>query len=429
LPPPTAARFLLSVYLRTRRHEACIMKHAPRPLSLYLVAGEESGDALGGALARALLAQEQGGVRLAGVGGQAMAAAGIVSPFPIDDLSIIGFTAIPRRLPIILRRIRETADAVVAARPNALIIIDSPDFTHRVARQVRQREPSIPILDYVSPTVWAWRPWRARAMRRYVDCVLAILPFEPATHVRLGGPPCFYVGHPLIERLGELRPNAEEAPRRQADPPLILVLPGSRSSELYRLLAIFGAATARVGERIGAMELVLPTMPHLVARVREETAHWPVQPQIVVDPKEKWAAFRKARAALAASGTVTLELALAGVPTAAAYRVPLIEEIVARLMRMPEISTIVLANLVLGEKIVPEFLQRDCTPEKLADALIPLISDTIERRRQIEAFHGLDTIMGIGTLAPTAKAAAIVADVARRGRRDLAAVKAVSPPR
>jgi lipid-A-disaccharide synthase len=429
LPPPTAARFLLSVYLRTRRHEACIMKHAPRPLSLYLVAGEESGDALGGALARALLAQEQGGVRLAGVGGQAMAAAGIVSPFPIDDLSIIGFTAIPRRLPIILRRIRETADAVVAARPNALIIIDSPDFTHRVARQVRQREPSIPILDYVSPTVWAWRPWRARAMRRYVDCVLAILPFEPATHVRLGGPPCFYVGHPLIERLGELRPNAEEAPRRQADPPLILVLPGSRSSELHRLLAIFGAATARVGERIGAMELVLPTMPHLVARVREETAHWPVQPQIVVDPKEKWAAFRKARAALAASGTVTLELALAGVPTAAAYRVPLIEEIVARLMRMPEISTIVLANLVLGENIVPEFLQRDCTPEKLADALIPLISDTVERRRQIEAFHRLDTIMGIGTLAPSAQAAAIVADVARRGRRDLAAVKAVSPPR
>jgi lipid-A-disaccharide synthase len=405
------------------------MKHAPRPLSLYLVAGEESGDALGGALARALLAQEAGGVRLAGVGGQAMAAAGIVSPFPINDLSIIGFTAIPRRLPTILRRIRETADAVVAARPDALIIIDSPDFTHRVARRVRRREPSIPILDYVSPSVWAWRPWRARAMRRYVDCVLAILPFEPATHVRLGGPPCFYVGHPLIERLGDLRPNAEEAQRRQADPPLILVLPGSRSSELQRLLAIFGAAMGRVGERIGAMELVLPTMPHLLAKVRGETAHWPLQPQIVVDLNEKWAAFRKARVALAASGTVTLELALAAVPTVAAYRVPLIEEIVARVMRMPEISTIVLANLVLGEKIVPEFLQRDCTPEKLADALIPLISDTVERQRQIEAFHRLDTMMGIGTLAPSAQAAAIVADVARRGRHDFAVVKAVSPPR
>jgi lipid-A-disaccharide synthase len=152
------------------------MKYAPRPLSLYLVAGEESGDALGGALARALLAQEQGGVRLAGVGGQAMAAAGIVSPFPINDLSIIGFTAIPSRLPLILRRIRETADAVIAARPDALVIIDSPDFTHRVARQVRRREPSIPILDYVSPTVWAWRPWRARARRPDVDWVIAIRP-------------------------------------------------------------------------------------------------------------------------------------------------------------------------------------------------------------------------------------------------------------
>jgi lipid-A-disaccharide synthase len=405
------------------------MKHAPRPLSLYLIAGEESGDALGGALARALLAQEQGMVRLAGVGGQAMVSAGIASPFPIDDLSIIGFTTIPRRLPTIIRHMRETADAVVAARPDALVIIDSPDFTHRVARQVRRREPSIPILDYVSPTVWAWRPWRARAMRRYVDCVLAILPFEPATHVRLGGPPCFYVGHPLIERLAELRPNAGEMQRRRADPPLILVLPGSRSSELQRLLPIFGAAVGRVGERIGAVEVVLPTMPHLLAKVREETARWPVQPRIVVEPKEKWAAFRNARAALAASGTVTLELALSGVPTVAAYRVPLIEEIVARAMRAPEISTIVLTNLIIGENIIPEFLQRDCTPEKLADALVPLISDTAERQRQIDAFRRLDTIMGVGALAPSTQAAAIVADVARRGRRDLATVKAALTPR
>jgi lipid-A-disaccharide synthase len=154
-----------------------------------------------------------------------------------------------------------------------------------------------------------------------------------------------------------------------------------------------------------------------------------VQPRIVVEPSEKWAAFRNARAALAASGTVTLELALAGVPAVAAYRVPLIEEIVARTMRMPEMSTIILTNLVIGENIIPEFLQRDCTPEKLADALIPLISDTAERRRQIEAFGRLDAIMGIGTLTPSAQAAAIVADIARRGRRDLAAVKAVLPPR
>ncbi len=397
------------------------MMHAPqprplRPLAIALIAAEESGDALGAALARALTEREGGALKLSGVGGRAMAAAGIKSPFPIDDLSIIGVTAIPRRLPMILRRIRETADAVIAARPDALVIVDSPDFTHRVARRVRRHAPSIPIIDYVSPTVWAWRPWRARAMRRYVDCVLAILPFEPAAHLRLGGPACVYVGHPLIERLVELRPNAAEMQRRQADPPLVLVLPGSRSSEIRRLLAIFGAAMGQVAARIGPMDLVLPTTPHLLARVREGVASWPVQPRIVVDPAEKWAQFRQARAALAASGTVTLELALAGVPTVAAYRIPAIEWAVARLARLPELFSIILANLVIGQKIVPELLQRDCTPEKLADALTPLIADTPARRRQIEAFAGLDAIMGVGKMAPSSQAAAIVVDLARRGR-------------
>jgi len=395
------------------------MNDAPprRPLSIYLVAGEESGDALGGALARALTARGGEEVKLAGVGGRAMAAAGIISPFSIDDLSIIGIAGLARRLPTILRRIRETADAVVAAPPDALVIIDSPDFTHRVARRVRRRAPAIPILDYVSPTVWAWRPWRARAMRAYVDCVLAILPFEPAVYVELDGPPCLYVGHPLVERLAELRPNAEEARRRLSGPPLVLLLPGSRASEIGSLLAIFGAAVGRLAALIGPMELVLPTVPHLAARVRQWVAGWPVVPRVVVEPAEKWAAFRSARAALAASGTVTLELALAGVPTVAAYKVSLLAEIVMRLHS--PLKTVILANLVIGERIVPEFLQRDCRPERLADALAPLLTDTPERSRQIEGFAKLDHIMAVDT-APSGKAAATVLDVARRGRRDVA---------
>ena len=402
------------------------MSDAPqaRPLSIYLVAGEESGDALGGALARALTARAGDGVKLAGVGGRAMAAAGIVSPFAIDDLSIIGIAGLAQRLPTIFRRIRETADAVVAARPDALVIIDSPDFTHRVARRVRRRAPEIPILDYVSPTVWAWRPWRARAMRAYVDCVLAILPFEPAVYVELNGPPCLYVGHPLIERLAELRPNAEEAQRRRADPPLVLVLPGSRSSEIETLLAIFGAAIGQLAARIGAIELVLPTVPHLATRVRAGVAGWPVAPRVVLDSAEKWAAFRTARAALAASGTVTLELALAGVPTVAAYKVSLLAEIVMRLHS--PLKTVILANLAIGERVVPEFLQRDCRPEKLAEALEQLFADTAERSRQIEGFAKLDHIMAVDT-APSGKAAATVLDVARRGRRDVAAVGALRP--
>ena len=389
---------------------------APRPLSIHLVAAEESGDALGASLARALRAAAGTGIGLAGVGGRAMAAEGIASPFAIDDLAIVGFGAIPARLPTILRRIRETADRVVAARPDALVIIDSPDFTHRVARRVRASAPDIPIIDYVSPSVWAWRPGRARAMRGYIDCVLAILPFEPAVHERLGGPPCVYVGHPLIERLAALRPNAEEAVRRRTDPPLVLALPGSRSSEIAHLLQIFGAALARVQAQAGPMELVLPTLPHLAPRVLEAVAAWPLVPRITVDPAEKWAAFRAARVALAASGTVTLELALAGVPTVAAYRVMLIEEAIARLGGLrARLPSVILANLVIGANVVPEFLQRDCTAERLADALKPLLSETPERLRQVEAFARLDGIMATER-APSARAAGVVLELARKGR-------------
>jgi len=406
---------------------AAIPATTPRPLSIFIVAAEESGDALGGALARALGAKYGGALKLDGVGGRAMAAAGIASPFPVEDLSIIGLTAIPARLPLIFRRIRETVDAIVKAKPDALVIIDSPDFTHRVARRVRRLAPTIPIVDYVSPSVWAWRPGRARAMRAYVDHVLAILPFEPATHVELGGPPCLYVGHPLIERITDLRPNAEEALRRRTDPPVVLVLPGSRKSEIHRLLGMFGAAVQRVAARAGPLELVLPTVPQLREQVERDVAGWVVKPRVIVEPAEKWAAFRTARAALAASGTVTLELALAGVPTVAAYRVPVIEEVILRLVRLlARLHSVILANLVLGENVIPEYLQRDCTPDNLAAALLPLLSETPERKRQVEAFRRLDAVMAIGQAVPSGNAAAIVLDVARRGRRDVAAIAA--PP-
>jgi lipid-A-disaccharide synthase len=405
------------------------MKDGSRPLSLFIVAAEESGDALGAALVRALKARDGDGLTLHGVGGRAMAAEGIASPFAIAELSIIGLAAIPRRLSMILRRIRETADAVVAARPDALVIIDSPEFTHRVAGRVRRLAPKIPILDYVSPSIWAWRPGRARAMRAYVDQVLAILPFEPAVHAELGGPPCLYVGHPMIEHIAALRPDAEEAQRRSANPPVVLVLPGSRASEIRHLLGTFGAAIEQIAARTGSLQLVLPTVPHLATQVRAGVAGWAVAPRVVVEPDEKWAAFRQARAALAASGTVTLELALAGIPTVAAYRLSIVEWNIARLLRMRStLPSVILANLVLGENVIPELLQSECTPERLAAALLPLLSDTAQRQRQIEAFGRLDAIMAIGGEAPSAKAAAIVLDVAQHGWRDPAALSASSQP-
>src|SRR5665647_394862 len=290
---------------------------------VFLVAGEESGDRLGAALIAAIRRRSPG-ARFSGVGGAHMAAEGVASPFRLGDLAIMGFAAIPASLPKILRRIRETAAAVVAARPDILVIIDSPEFTHRVARRVRAAAPNIPIIDYVCPSVWAWRPGRARTMRAYVDHVLALLPFEPAALQRLGGPPCTFVGHPLGERVAQLRPNADEARRRLADPPLLLVLPGSRAGEIRRMAGVFGDAVALVAERVGALEVVVPAVPRLNEAVRAAIASWRVPARIVTEPAAKDAAFRNARAALSKSGTSTLELAVAGVPMVAAYKVCLL---------------------------------------------------------------------------------------------------------
>jgi lipid-A-disaccharide synthase len=382
---------------------------APHPSAgaahVYLVAGEESGDRLGAALIEALRRADRG-LRFSGVGGSHMAAAGVPSLFPLGDLAIVGFAAIAGRLPNILRRIQETADAVVAANPDVLVIIDSPEFTHRVARKVRARRPKIRIVDYVCPSVWAWRPGRARAMRSYVDRVLALLPFEPAAVAKLGGPPTDYVGHPLIERVAELRPDAEEARRRISDPPVLLVLPGSRSGEIRRMTRMFGATLALLAARTGPFEVVVPAVPRLEGAVREAVAGWPMAVRIVTDPAAKNAAFRQARAALTKSGTSTLELALAGVPMVAAYLVSTLEAVVGSLLiRSP---SAILTNLVLGENVVPEFLQWHCTPEKLVSALAPLLTDSPERRRQLAAFSRLDGIMEIGGQAPSDRAARLI---------------------
>jgi lipid-A-disaccharide synthase len=343
---------------------------------------------------RALRAAANRGIEFSGVGGAAMEAEGLRSLFPLSDIAVMGILPVLARLPTLLARIRQTADAIIATPPDALVIIDSPDFTHRVARRVRAALPSLPIIDYVSPSVWAWRPGRAKAMRAYVDCVLALLPFEPSAHARLGGPRCVYVGHPLIERLGELRPNADEARRRESAPPLVLALPGSRRSIMSRVMEDLGAAIGIAARSIGPLEVILPTTPQLADEVGARARNWPVKPRIVVGEAEKYAAFRRARAALAASGTVTLELALAGVPLVGAYKVSRLEE---QLKYFIEVPSILLPNLILEAKAIPEFLQWDCTPEKLAEALRTLIPDGPARHAQLKALARLDGLM---TLAP-----------------------------
>ncbi|GJD34696.1 lipid-A-disaccharide synthase [Methylobacterium aerolatum] len=382
-------------------------------LRIWLVAGEDSGDQLGAKLMRALR-DAAPGVTFGGVGGEAMAGEGFASLFPLDDVAVMGYLPVLARARTLLRRIRETSADVVAARPDLLVIIDSPGFTHAVAKRVRKAAPGIPIVDYVSPSVWAWRPWRAKGMRPFIDHVLALLPFEPEAHLRLGGPPCTYVGHPLIERLDDLRPGKAETARREASPYPLVVLPGSRRSEFERLMPVFGETLARVAGRT-PVEAILPAVPRHRARIEALAAGWRVPVRIVSREGDKYAAFRGARAALAASGTVTLELALAGVPTVVAYKVSRIEEVIAR--RLIQVPSIVLPNLILGRNAMPEFVQADCTPDRLAASLEPLLRGGPEREAQRAALDRMDelTILPDGATPSRAAAEVVLAVLAKSG--------------
>jgi len=277
-------------------------------LRLFLIAGEHSGDNLGGKLMEALNKERRGRIRYLGVGGRGMAAQGLVSQFPLEDVAVMGLGAILSRLPLLLRRIAGTARSAIAAEPNAVVIIDSPEFTHPIARRIRRRRPDIPIVDYVSPSVWAWRPGRARRMRPYIDHVLGLWPFEPEVHARLGGPPCTFVGHPLIERhpwLAALDP-APLVERLGLPPgrPVLVVLPGSRTSEVSRLMQPFGQALEKLAGHGLDFEVVIPVVPSVRALIEQRLATWPVRPHLVEGEDDKFRAFKLATVALAASGTV-----------------------------------------------------------------------------------------------------------------------------
>lgn len=349
---------------------------------IFVSAGEESGDILGAAL-MAELSHTLGQVTFRGVGGARMAAAGLDSLFPMEAIQLHGLSEVLVRLPDLVRRIRIVADAALAANPAVVVLVDAPAFNLRVAKRIRRANPSIPIVDYVSPSVWAWAPWRARRMAPIVDRVMAILPFEPEAMTRLGGPPTTYVGHPLADQIPNLLPAVGERTLTGVGVPVLVVLPGSRRSEVARLMERFGETVSRVRDRAGEVEVILPAVPHLADDIRARAKSWSVMPTIVVGEEARQQAFRRAHAALAASGTVTLELALADVPMVVAYRV----DVFLRLLKPFLLAkSIVLANLVLGENAVPEFLDSDATPDRLADALVPLLKETPEREKQRAAF-------------------------------------------
>ena len=377
-------------------------------LKFGIVVGEVSGDALGAKLIPALNARFSSyGLEFIGTAGPLLQKQGMSSFFPLADIAVMGIVPVIKRLPSLMKRIHETAERLIAAKIDCLIIIDSPDFTHRVARKVKAALPTIPIIDYVSPSVWAWRPGRAKDMRAYIDHVLALLPFEPVAHQTLGGPPCTYVGHPLIERKNLFDPSADEEARRSSEPPILLVLPGSRRSEITRLMPIFGETVARIKHIHGRdFDLILPAVDHLREEIETAAKSWAIKPRIIHGEAAKYHAFRKAYAALAASGTVTLELALAHVPMAVGYRVGAIE---GQIRHFVNVSSVVLANLIIGENVVPERIQGACNAEQLSADLLPLLSNTEERRQQLRGFDRLDHLMAIEEGSPSIKAADVIA--------------------
>lgn len=384
-------------------------------LKVFLVAGEHSGDALGGKLMQALNSKSHARMSFAGVGGEHMAAHDLRSIFPLADVAVMGPLAILGSLPRLVNRVHRTVDAAIAWRPDVVVIIDSPEFTHPIARRIRKRLPGVPILDYVSPSVWAWRPGRARKMRAYVDHVLALLPFEPDAHARLGGPACTYVGHPMIEQLDWLRAlDPEPLARRlglDSERPVLVVLPGSRVSEVTRLAPIFGAAVHKFAAREGLPQVIVPTVASVRPLVEQAAARWGFPVQIIEGEDDKFRAFKLARAALAASGTVTLQLGLAGTPMVVAYKV---DGVAAKLRFLLKVHSVVLANLVLGDNVFPELLQEDCNAEKLSEALSSIMAETPMRAAQLQALGKIPARMALDHGTPSERAAEIVlAELAR----------------
>jgi lipid-A-disaccharide synthase len=336
-------------------------------LTLYLIAGEPSGDRLGAALMQGLKQLTQ--VEFHGIGGPAMQAEGLNSLFPMSELSIMGIAEVLPKYFHLKRRIRETAADIARINPAALITIDSPDFCLRVATLVRAVNPKQKTIHYVAPSVWAWRPHRVAKMARVIDHVLALLPFEPP-YMTEAGMTCDFVGHPVVAE-----PQATDAERALMDGPhpLILTLPGSRKSEVTRLAPIFGETLSLIKTTHPNTRVALPTVPHLTDLVRDLTKSWPITPQIITDPTQKRAAFAAADVALAASGTVSLELAAAKTPMVIAYDMHPITLWLTR--RALKIDTVTLVNLVSDTRVVPEFIGENCTPALIAPALLSLLND------------------------------------------------------
>jgi lipid-A-disaccharide synthase len=378
---------------------------------IYIIAGEPSGDALGAKLMAALKERTGGAVRFAGIGGETMAAEGLVSIAPIADLAIMGVTEVLPSLRRIFRHMAAVVADIRRLKPAAVVTIDSSGFTWRVAQRLRRLgERDLPLIHYVAPMVWAWRAGNAQKMARWYDHLMVLLPFEPPYFTAVGLA-CTYVGHPVVES-GADRADGADFRLRHGIPesaPVVAVLPGSRRGEVRRLLPVFGQAVAQLAARRPGLRVLVPTRETVSAMVSAAATTWAAPAIVLRGEAEKYAAFAASNAAIAASGTVALELALAKVPHLVGYRVlPLTHW---QLRRIVKVKHIHLLNLILDRAVVPELVQQDCEPNRIAEEIERLLDDPARREAQIAACQEGLRRLGLGELRPSQRAADVVLSI------------------
>lgn len=380
-----------------------------RPAKIFLVCGENSGDLLGANLMTSIDAKAKEKIEFSGVGGPEMIKSGLNSLFPMEDLAVMGVFEVVPRLPLLLKRINQTAHEVERLGVDVLVTIDAPDFCFRVIKKLRSRGVKIPVVHYVAPSVWAWRPGRAKKVAAFLDHLLCLLPFEPP-YFEKEGLAATCVGHPVVENSIASADGAAFRRRHSISPstPVLMVLPGSRSGEIERLLPVFAQTVDILRPQYEGLHVVIPTVVHVDSRVRELTSTWGGKVTIV-QGDEKNEAFMAADVALAASGTVALELAMAGLPNVIAYRFNAITGYIAsRLIKSPFANLI---NIILGREAIPEFIQDNCTPKNLSREVARLLDCEDARTAQCGAAHEALKQLGLGGPLPGEIAASVVLDI------------------
>jgi len=384
---------------------------------IFLVAGEPSGDKIAAGLMRALK-EKDSDIEIIGVGGVQMKAEGLKSLFPIEDLSVMGFFEVLPKLSIILKRIKFTAEEIIKQKPDAVVFFDAPDFCFRVAKKVKHADKSIPLIHYVAPTVWAWREGRAKKIAKFLDHMITLFPFEPK-YFKKYGLDSICVGHQVVEKSLDKEVATKDfrkLHKLKDSENILTILPGSRVHEIHNLLHVFCDSILDILEVKPNMVVFIPTLPHLKPELKKIFKGRGINPIVITDESEKYNCFAASNFAIAASGTVSLELALTGTPHLIAYKVNPLSAMIVKIFVKTKFFNIV--NIILNKEVVPELLQDKCTSHDIVETAIKLIDDKKTQNEQQSSFEKVMKSLGVGDQStPSQKAADYVLKIIDKERK------------